>query len=373
MSNFSLLPLPKASSPKLRPLSFGGRDNPSPSSPSVLLCSDFDDTFASMSTLNRQGKPVGLTPTLNLLKKQKETLGVVLNTGRGLFSFRYALLGKPAAELRKLVVDGLIVCNGQVIYRNTRQKPLGEWAASLTPDQQDADWQAALTALTGWSLPEANRLIEATLCEAGFVLKEKRQPDGARWQTYTRPAAGPDTPAVVVDRFGDQPAFRLRGVDGGQATPQQIRLAEALAEELLRLFRQKGWEVTLKRNTFRHTPIDATQSVTQMAYFFSPEGVHKGRAFQHYVRQYAPHLQAVIPAGDDDYNDLELLAQPYQKANGDPLPAFPIAAGENLGFIRQVAALTHTVFVPAGQLAKGLKAQLEKIQAHRQAAVSSES
>jgi hypothetical protein len=333
----------------------------------VLLCSDFDDTFASMSTLNRQGKPVGLTPTLNLLRKQKEALGVVLNTGRGLFSFRYALLGKPGAELRKLVVDGLIVCNGQVIYPNTQKQPLGDWVTSLTPDQQDTDWQAALTALTGWSMPEAVRLIETTLRQAGFELKEKRQPDGALWQTYIRPAAGPQNPPVVVDRFGDQPAFRLRGVDGGSPTPQQIRLAEGLAEDLLTAFRQKGWEVNLKRNTFRYTPIDASQPVTQMAYFFSPEGVHKGRAFQHYVRQYTPNLQAVIPAGDDDYNDLELLAQPYQKADGTPIPSFPIAAGDNLGFIRQVAALAHTVFVPAGQLAKGLKAQLKKIQAHRRA------
>lgn len=345
----------------LRLPAFQGKTTIAKPKPTIVVCSDFDETFIHWEARNKKGLPLGLSQTLAYLKRHQAQTKLLFNTGRSLFSFRDTLESHPDSPLQKLVLDALIVCNGQEILYNPKKLPLKQWLStispSLSPSLRDADWAKSQQALTGWRTETANSLLENTLKQAGFTCTETIKGSDNRYQSYRLERPGKEP--ILMDRFLDQPAYRVKGLDASP-TPDQLQWGEKIAADLLKTMEAQGWRVELKRAIFHFKPPSPRTPYSEMAFFFTPLGVNKGRALQHYLNR-QEKIDGVIPAGDDDYNDVELLLHPYQTPDGKPMPVFPIAVGDNLNLLRQVAQKLEAAFVPKGGLAEGLKSQFKKI------------
>lgn len=294
----------------------------------------------------------------------------MLNTGRGLMSLKSTceLLKNKAPELFKGVrVDALAINNGQMLFLNPKGKGLFEWIASLSPPQQDESWRAAQQALSGWDAQQVRLEMEKLFDAEGLVLAEEPGGYQAGKKIFKTILPGDaQGRAIWVDCYPDQPGFRLRVEEPATGILEPLedltvyRFGKMLQGKLAQTLRQKGWQLETKETAFR----DAMTGKAQRVFVLCPKGITKASCLDYALREKAPQsIQAVITAGDDPYNDAEMLSATLANGAGQPLPNYPIAVGGKTGLVEIVSNNPLAVQVAENQLIKGLLAQWRRIQA----------
>ena len=342
----------------------------------VLLSLDVDDTWIGWKHQNQKGIPLGLAQSNTFLKKQQKQWFTLLNTGRGLASLTAALEGlvqKAPRLFDGLVFDALAINNGQSLFVNRSQLPLMPWLKGLSSKKQDKGWQALQTQWTGWKGQEAIEAVERALVSQGVIWEKEMlsqtglgpQAQGKKLGQVQLKALGKPFSAEVV-MYPDQPGFRL-SLPKNQAKSPFIKLNQELALTLwgeqvakfwLKEQKAKGWDVILRNRVFQ----DLEKEIRQWVYVFSPKGVHKAKVVEYVLKQKAPaNTQAVMSAGDDPYNDTEVLASQFVNQLGQTIPNLAIAVGgfkeAYNGLMEAVSRNPLLVRVPENDVLTGLQFQ----------------
>jgi hypothetical protein len=308
----------------------------------VLLSLDVDDTWIGWKHQNQKGIPVGLAKANVFLKKQQEQWFTLLNTGRGLASLTPALEGlaqKAPKLFDGLVFDALAINNGQSLFVNRSQLPLMPWLKGLSSKKQDKGWQTLQTQWTGWKGKEAIDAVERGLVAQGVIWEEEALPQAGLGPQAKGKKLGQvqlislgQPFSVEVVMYPDQPGFRLSLPKKQAKTPfiqlnQELALTrwgEQVAKRWLKEQKAKGWDVALRKRVFQ----DPEKEIRQWVYVFSPKAVHKAKVVEYVLKQKAPaNTQAVISAGDDPYNDTEVLVSQFVNQLGQNIPNLAIAVG----------------------------------------------
>lgn len=350
------------------PLLFAGADalKKSLDGRKIAISSDIDDTLIQWSLKNKQGLPLGLPETLKYFQKNREHLLLALNTGRGLVSMQ-ELIGSirklPKQLLENLPLKALVVNNGQMIFHNTAQQSLVDWVPTLTQDQQDKTWQSALAHVTGWNLEIVTQVLHQEILKAGFKELPPADPPALTVKkSYIKTLPGGKQ--LILNRFPDQPSFRLVS-ETPDPTLKELQLAENVAQKVLASLHAKGWDVEMRQSHFAVTNPKGGSPLNQCIFIYKPRPIHKGAAFQYLLRLWEATepkpIAGVITAGDDDYNDSEMLKHPYHDLSGEAYHSLPIISGNRLNLLRLMAQVKNTVQIPAGTLLDGIKTQIRKI------------
>jgi hypothetical protein len=195
------------------------------------------------------------------------------------------------------------------------------------------------TQWTGWNGQEAIKRVEASLVANGMRWNQKpADPEesgplapGKKVGTVRLNALGQPFLVEVV-MYPDQPGFRLSLAKNKEAKPfarlnQELALsrwAEQVAKLWLKEQKANGWDVILRKRVFQ----DQEKELRQWVYVFSPKAIHKAKVVEYVLKQKAPaNTRAVITAGDDPYNDTEMLASRFVNQLGQVIPNFAIAVG----------------------------------------------
>jgi hypothetical protein len=107
---------------------------------------------------------------------------------------------------------------------------------------------------------------------------------------------------------------------------------------------------------------DPEKEIRQWVYVFSPKAVHKAKVVEYVLKQKAPaNTQAVISAGDDPYNDTEVLVSQFVNQLGQNIPNLAIAVGgfkeAYNGLMEAVSQNPLLVRVAENDVLSGLKFQ----------------
>lgn len=328
-----------------------------PPAKSLMFCTDIDGTLINWENFTEQVVPVGLADSLSFLGENQAQLSTTLNTGRGLCSWKETLSKirrLPKELLENAPIDFLVVNNGQNIFKNKNKKPSLTWMQGLKAGDEDKRWKKALRDVTGWDLKTFTKTMEQVLTEQGFRKRPKNKPSKPEKLDYrvNFEYSALDGQTVEAVIYPDQPAFRFAVNKNSRFTVNAIRLAQAVADKIHHTLTQKGWSAEYKMILLDRPPNQ------ELVYVFKPKAIHKAVALQYILNQ-SPDVKAVITAGDNDYNDTELLTHPYQSAKGQPVERFAILSGGQLEFLQKLTRLPNLLQVPVGELAPALKQHLQ--------------
>jgi hypothetical protein len=351
----------------------------------ALFSTDLDNTVVAWQDKDANGIPKGLMETVQFLHRRARSLTVMANTGRGLSSLQRAWeqLGQKApAVWQRWVIDALALGNGQTIFWNRERLPAAQWIPTLTMADQDLTWQQLHTTMTGWQLSPFLARMQAAFATHGYTSLPAGSVPGLPGKlTWARPVDASGSQRFILQADPDQASIRIR-LDSPTAPENEEALlrkeAEALTRRIVRPLRAAGWGIHINRTAYPLTYLPGPHwGRTEVMFSYGPQGITKASAAQ-YVADELPRqisgrsqpVRALMTAGDDVYNDKELLTARYRQAPDGRLPLYPVMVGDQATLWQAVSKVPQAIQVPLGKLAEGLAAQWQRIQPQLKAAGS---
>jgi hydroxymethylpyrimidine pyrophosphatase-like HAD family hydrolase len=333
---------------------------------SILISTDVDDCLIPWENRRRNGPfdEADLRRAVEVTQSVRQDVALHWNTGRNLASLKN--LVEPTAKTRPILeamtLDFLSTNNGQELYVNRENLPTCEWIRALKEADSDPCWREDIEKRTGWSLSNVVGARADVLKALGFSELQGDEAQRLMIPTYRGLRVYVKLTGdhlLSMQCFDTQPGFRVSEWQEGQGhldTPLVEETGVLLQKELQTALQDRfGTETTLS-----HKAMEAGGAHFK-AFTLFPCGVNKGAVLTLLLETYLEAPCAVITAGDDDYNDLELLSPIAYKAAGHEILNYPVVVGENENARRAVMNNPNHEWVPVGQWDQGIARQLQKI------------
>lgn len=344
----------------IRPLpQFGASKTVTKDARPVLLSTDIDGTLISWQKRPPGYNELALTRTINAVRDAYDQglMAVHLNTGRGLTSVQQAVRATQK-DISKLPVDYLSLNNGQELYVNAKHLRADTWILSLKESDRERGWSLKIHRNTGWESSAVTRAKTDVFSRNGFQeiqAPEMVSPGYEGIRTYEKQEGGR---RIIVQSFDNQPGFKLFSWDanGQNLIDEDMAIGRKLTAQIRAALckRPEPIQTDLKK-------LLVDQNGHHFAMFVPvPRGIHKGAAVKELLSRFMSRPQAVITAGDEIYNDADMLLPFRYEVNGKRVRNLPIISGGQRALTEKVRN-RQVEAVSSGDLGPAIEKQLAKV------------